>query len=231
MVVLVNSADGGTDGVTVTTGNSGGASGDAWDRITRTDATATCAYDAAQSAHGGMSIRQATGAIASETNMRWDISVGTLERCTGRCYFRMAAVGVDPPGTRHLVRFKGAGSLTARFQVKSTASIELRNGANSIVATSDLEVVANEWYRVEWDIVPGVGQYSQLAIFASPDSLTPDEVIGATSDYGTQIDYVEFGQFTQHIGIPDLWFDDLMAASELYPGPVEQDTPFVNGPT
>src|SRR5690606_5281973 len=63
--ILRNSAEGGTDETGVTTGNSGGASGDAWSQVVLGTGSAIV-YDSAQAAHGDLaySIRQAASQVA-----------------------------------------------------------------------------------------------------------------------------------------------------------------------
>ena len=55
-MVLLNTFEGGSDETTITTANSGGASGDAFTVAPAPGASAVMVYDTAQFAHGTMSM-------------------------------------------------------------------------------------------------------------------------------------------------------------------------------
>src|SRR5215467_10547633 len=89
MTSLVNSAEGGTNGTTVSTGNSGGASGNAFDALLTTNATV--AYDNAHAHSGALSVKFATAGTAANWAVEWTTSMGTLSQVWFRLYVYFTA--------------------------------------------------------------------------------------------------------------------------------------------
>jgi hypothetical protein len=77
VTLLTNNFEGGSNGSTITTGNSGGASGNAWDTIT-IGTSAVDVYDNSQAAHGSLSCKLSTAATSVSVYNAWTTSMGTL---------------------------------------------------------------------------------------------------------------------------------------------------------
>ncbi len=204
-MLLQNTAEGGTDETTVTSGNSGGASGDALNWISGTDFK----FDNAQAAHGTMSYRFG----GSSSYAGWNFTQVT--RVYGRCYLRLAATGT---AVSAITGF--AGGYRFRIYITSTPQLQLVAGNATVVATGATTLSVGTWYRVEWDITSGSSQFGEVKLFLG-DSTTTLETLSGTSNYGGSagVQFVVFGNETSVIGAPTIWFDDLVVNDTGYPGP------------
>lgn len=215
-MLLTNSAEGGTSGTTVTAGNSGGASGDAWDTVLST--SGTCAYDNTQAAHGALSLKQATAGTAASIQMQWDTSIASVARVYGRVYYRYSSTTLALDVCR--VR-SGLSNQVARLTVTATTGLlQLRNGANTTVATSTTALSINTWYRLEFDFRPGGAVTNSASIYLG-DSVVPLESISASSSYSTDTDCGQFhvGNLSSTANVGNRWFDDIAISDQGWLGP------------
>lgn len=217
MVAVANTAEGGSDETAVTTGNSGGSSGDAWDSVSIGTA-ATLVFDTAQAVRGSLSYRHATGATSTTANARWTSTTltGSPSQLWGRFYCRFS----DPLSDRSIARARSGTTQVIRLQITSSGTIQLRNSANSVVATSSTVLSADTWYRIEFNAVPGTTATSEFKIFVG-DSTTATETVNGSSDYSsaTTVDEFGIGNFANGADAPSMWYDDIEANSSGYPGP------------
>lgn len=217
-MLLKNNAEGGTNGTTVTTGNSGGASGDPWDAVFLSNGAGTVVYDTAQSAHGGLAIRQSTGATADSIQLQWAASLGAPTRVYGRVYYRFSSLSLTLDVLR--VRSNLANQI-ARIGVTTAGLVQLRNGANTVVATSTAVLAVNTWYRFEFDWRPGGSVTNTVLVYAG-DAAAPLDTLSATSSYSTDASCGEFhlGNLSSQANVGARWFDDI-AITDVGPvGPV-----------
>ncbi len=177
MAVLQNNAEGGTVGVTVTTGNSGGASGDAFNQVTITGAS-SCVFANNVSAHGTQSYR-ITG-IAGDTAKFYlgasDTAEGSL-----RVYFYLNNL----PSTAQSVFQMQNSSFSSMASINLTASNQLRvtdtTGATLFTAAASLS--GSTWYRIEMQVIAGVDASSGTIHFQyyQGDSTTAEETYSSTT--------------------------------------------------
>src|ERR1043166_7445448 len=121
MAAKSNSNEGGTDTTTITTGNSGGASGDAWSTVTVTTAAITFSVDHA--AHGTLSMKIANVASPTSTRTDWTGVGGGSADIWFRHYLYMAA----NPSASFIhagVRDTAAG-LCAQMSISTTGKVEI----------------------------------------------------------------------------------------------------------
>jgi hypothetical protein len=191
-VVAWNSFEGGTDGTTITTGNSGGASGTAFSGVQITG-TSTVKFESTGALHDTMSAEIIGG--AGFGMLRWDTAV--LGSLTTPCI----AIGVNyttlPSAYSPIVEAKqtDGGTLAWRINVSSTGNVRLVNAAGSTVAsTSNTPIVAGSTYRIEAQINHGTGAYN-VQVF-SGDSTTALSTLSGTSAgaFGTQTQQINFGR-------------------------------------
>src|SRR5258706_6688481 len=149
-MLLTNSAEGGTSGTNVTTGNSGGASGNAWDLVTATGGTAgIITFDNAHAAHGALGYNLSIGVTAAECYLQWLASLGgTFATLYSRAYVYLTA---NPGATFKLIRFLTAGSANGGVTITSAGKLATLNAAGTAIATSTNSVPLNQWFRVEFD--------------------------------------------------------------------------------
>jgi hypothetical protein len=211
-VRLGNTAEGGSDETTVTTGNSGGSSGDAFGGVT-IGTNASAVFDTAQAAQGSLSYRLATGGTSTTVFLQWTFT--GVARIFFRAYFRLASVGA----ARSLIRIRAAGAQVARIALSASDTLELRNGGNSVVDTSTATVSANTWYRIEGDITVGTSQSGTVNLYTG-ESTTLTEAVTATATYGSgTADEIHYGQVVNASNLANLWLDGLDVNDVGLPGP------------
>ncbi len=148
---LFNSSEGGTNTAAVTTANSGGASGNAFQLVT-VSPTCTFTFDNTVAAHGLYSYKVALGATAGESYVQWDTAltanpVGTLY---ARGYYYFTAI---PTTTPVLFRWMSGTSLRGSVHVNTAGKLACFDSTGTLVATSTGTVPLNTWFRVEVQII------------------------------------------------------------------------------
>jgi len=222
VTLLTNSAEGITpSGTTVTTANSGGASGNAFDVVTVTSSGQTCASDSARSAHGALSIQLATGATAAGTFVRWNTSMGTQTTIWFRVYAYYTA---NPASNIRIWNATASGTSCGSVLVSTTGKLLFANSAGTTILTSTNSIPLNAWFRLE-GFLTGNASTGQLEfkLFLTPDAVTPDETqtsaaTQATTGPPTDYTFGNGGTSTSNFG--PIWIDDLALSSTGYPGPV-----------
>ena len=216
-----NNAEGGTNATSVTTGNSGGESGDSFQVVSMPGGSALT-FDASEVAHGLMAYKYVLSSPVS-ANFGW-IFNASQSRLYGRVYLRLT----DYPATQEqgLVVFMSGGSYAAGFTVNSSGFLMLRGRRGGIVdqlVVSTWAVPLNAWFRLEWDFTLHSTE-GELAVhyFALPDSITPDNTISRTSLAldNTSADRMLLGAIgTSYADGKTVWFDDLNVNTTGLPGP------------
>lgn len=209
---LNNAAEGGTLGATVTTANSGGASGDPWDA---TVGTPTITFDNAQ-ALGTLSYKVV--AAASAQQVAWtSTSHGTQSETWGRLYLWSQAA---PSGVTGIVRFVVGGSQAARLRYESTGLLTLSDAGNSAEFSTAAAIPTGQWVRIEWHIqFVNTGATVELRTYNAADSTTPTENLSTTATgIGVNCDRVEFGSFNSATWTG--WMDGIQVNNTGWPGPI-----------
>lgn len=204
MVFLQNTNEGGTDETTVTTANSGGASGDAW---TFVDGGGTRVFDTAQASHGSLSLRLATASGGSNRFSLFEWTHSAISQSYGRFYIRLSAGSTDH---RELARIRNGAQQSFAIDLTAAEVLEIHNRNNAVVATGSTTLSINTWYRIEWSLTPGPAGSATVYLY-DLDSATPLETLGpVTSDYdGTTVSVVTFGQIDSISNLPSMWFDSI----------------------
>lgn len=202
MAVFANTAEGGTNSTTVTTGNSGGASGNAFNAV-----SGSPIFTTAQAAHGNLSYAIANG---SAEYLAWTFT--SVGRSFGRAYFRVGSINES----RTLVRLMLSGSQVARINMQPGGTVRLTNSvSNATVDESTTTVSNNTWYWVEWDITHTSSSLGSVRLYNAANTLL--ETISGTSNFGTGCDEARYG--TSGSSIDTLWLDGLNFNDTAYPGP------------
>src|SRR6266545_968349 len=145
--LLLNNFEQGSNGVAVTPANSGGPASNNFEL-----ATGTVTYDAAQAAHGLLSMR-ADLAAGTTSGVFWNTSFGSPTRFQGRDYFR--ASGAPGVVARLFQTVLGASAIWG-VAVDVTGKIGVRNLQAGTFATGGLSTrvpTPNTWHRYEFDAV------------------------------------------------------------------------------
>lgn len=215
-----NSAEGGSDGTNVTTGNSGGSSGDAWQSVAGTPQFET---DAAMGGTGslGYILNPGTGA---EESIEWN----TLDNQLGpevwvRYYHQVNTFsGVSGQYMGVWLRDSGANSIGALLFGESR-EISMLNGPGTVVDSEpDSTLSEDTWYRVELHVIShaSLGEM-EARIYAGHDT-TPLWTLGpvtATNTDGSPISIVRFLHKCDASGASSSWMDDLAISTESWIGP------------
>lgn len=210
MTLFKNSAEGGTNAVQTSTGNSGGASGDAWTLVNVT-AGSTFHYTTTSPIHGGVSYDNASTTASATPLVDWSDSAATV--AAARFYFRFVTL---PDAALQLgINFRGnagASSLArTEFNITTGAVRSMMGSTTSsfMGATPSVGTV----YRLE-SVCTGFNGASgaMTTNLYVGDSLTPAgtaSLTGATT--GFTCDRTRFGKFSG--GGNFAWITDSYAAN------------------
>lgn len=173
MTTLTNSCEGGTPTSAVTTGNSGGASGNAFQRV---EDDSPVIYSAT-AFHGSVGI-ECSG--AADAYVGWDSGIGgTSATLWGRAYFRLAAI---PASNVNLFRMlSSTNTIMGTIRINSTGAIAQLYATGTLGGTTSATLSVDTWYRVEWQVTAGASNDGSMEtrIFAG-DDLAPLAVLRVT---------------------------------------------------
>lgn len=189
MTILSNNAEGGTNGVTVTTANSGGFSGDAFSTVVNGSGGAVT-FSNVNVYRGGMSILF-TQPNATTQFIAFDQGAGT-SAFQDSIYFYYPA---HPDVTHQLVdiRYAAGGSSGGLF-ISTTGQIRVAAGTITSTFTAGVLTPGN-WYRAEWQgsNYGSTGATNLAAQVFLADSLT--SLLSATVTTGTTTGTVQIFRF------------------------------------
>lgn len=211
-----NSFEGGTNGVTVTAGNSGGASGDALDAV---DAgTGTVQFSTAQAAHGTTSMVVATSTSSVAYAGYTLASVGSDIM---RGLFRLTSL---PSVVQILARYMSGASQGLRVNVKAAGTLEVRDASNSVVGTTTAMVSTGQWWRLEMQTTLGAGTGAcALRLYNSPDGTTvTDSLTLSNLTLTANATALRYGVGAAAASIPNTWIDDIAVEGATWHGPAVQ---------
>jgi len=214
---LVNTFEGGSNGVTITAANSGGASGTAWDSVIFT--AGTLAYDTAHAAHGSLSAKFVTVANTS-TRMKYTTTMGTQTEIYGRFYLYATA---GPTGTNiALVTVRNGVSIAARISWNTNNKLYLVDANGTTQYTFTNTVTLNQWTRIEWHIKASTtAGILECKLFNTTESSTATETsnLAATQNTNTQYDTYDLGCCLSTGPALTYWVDTVQWSTVGYPGP------------
>ena len=224
MAVFTNSFEGGTHAADITTGNSGGASGDAFHVFQRSGG-ATIKFDNSRSAHGGLAMKISDDAVPGTSFVEWDHVGSPITNFYGRLYFN---VDVAPTDGDFIVDFGlgGVDEALIGFGGAGGNHIILADSSLATKATSTSTISLDTWHRIEFHVITSttIGQIEvKLFLGANFDGLTPDETLTtpANLNTGTGVDGHLFLFLPFNTGAlnQSIWFDDIVTGVAAYPGP------------
>lgn len=214
MAILRNSGQGGTDGLAVTTANSGGDSGDAWAVVTK-GAGSAIDFDTAQAAHGtvGYLITPASGQV---TEFRQNFT--DAFQLLVSFYMRIPSAFTV---TSSIVQIRNAAGTIANLNLTTTRRIQVVDDANATVFTSasGTPMATNTWYRIELRVVPGTTTSNgtiQFAYYVGDSTVAVETFSDTTSNTGTDpITNCRFGRTSGATAdVTAHWMDSFQMASD-----------------
>jgi hypothetical protein len=222
-LLLANNFEGGTNGTTISTSNSGGSSGHAFDVVT-ISATAALAYSNTTAAHGLLSMVASTGATAGQALAEWSRnSVGFQVGLWGRAYINLSGY---PTSADSVVSFINGATVLARIQVTGSGKIALENSPGSNIVTFTTVIPKNQWVRVEFSVYFPYGTANgsmDVRLYLVQDSLviTEEHAFTGLNLGSLQPDEVLFGWAgAADANQPSMYMDDLQVNNVTWPGPV-----------
>jgi hypothetical protein len=219
-----NTFEGGSDGTTISTANSGGASGQAFD-IASAGTGTTLAYEADRPAHGSLGMLVATGATAATATVGWTVaSLPTTQQWWHRFYWELTAA---PATTQRIARFAADGTLAAALRVNASRQLQIADAANVGQGTMTTAITVNSRVRVEWRVLGhATAGEIEVRLWLTPDSTgAADEtlLVTALNTFGA-VNQVEGGWLTASTNVPAAYWDDFAASNITWVGPATQFT-------
>jgi hypothetical protein len=215
-VPVANTFEGGTDGVTISAANSGGASGDAFTSVFGTSLFQN------SPAIGGMAMEVVDA--AGSTGVRWTgFGLGSVS-----VYFRGYYYLTAFPTTNALIpMFVQTAAAASCAQLQLTTAGKLRNlnaAAGPLGTAGAVSVALNQWIRIEWRVLASttVGE-AEWRLFNTADSTTADETQNNTGAVlGADTDGIRFGVCTTPVPTTPftVGVDNVAASSTDWIGPV-----------
>ena len=218
MTAIANTLEGVTpSGTTITNGNSGGASGTAFNS-TSIGGSATLISDSTHAAHGTLSMKAATAGVSTVSFANWSTAMGAQTQVWFRSYLFITA---NPATVLTPILFFAATTQAGGLQITTGGKLQLIDNAGATILTGSVNVNLNGWFRVEGFIVASatVGQM-EYKLFLTPDSTSADEVMtsSATQNTNTSLNSYRFGT-TLTSANQTVWHDDLGLSNVGYLGP------------
>lgn len=227
MAQSTNNAEGGTNTTTVTTGNSGGASGNAFSAV-----NAGITFSSTQKAHGSLAYAFA-GTAATFNVVQLDSASGTTTGWALRFYVYLT--GYPSAETTFCAAQTAGGVGLAGLNLTATGGIKLTRAAGALAGTFTNTLSLNTWYRLSmWGGVSATVAPLNAAIYAL-DNATAIESLNLTNQNtgSTVMGRAVYGKLTQAPGMTTYYIDDIAqdpdTASEI--GPVANTPPTVDAGT
>jgi hypothetical protein len=218
---IANNAEGGTNTTTVTTANSGGTSGLAFNTVT-IGSGATITFSNTQKAHGTLSYRLGMGATFANTRLIYTTTaLGTLTNVYGRLNVFMTALPTATMALAQHMTGSRMGSVSVTTAGKLQWISQIATLAGSPMTTT---VPLNQWFRIEWQYtVTAVSNASgTIYLYTSVDSTSLTESLttsGMVTNAQTNFTQIQLGMNEGGIPNGQLYLDDIALSGTGLPGP------------
>lgn len=219
MTTLTNTFEGGTNGTTLTTGNTGEASGSAFDAINAGAGGATIAFDSTHTAHGALSCKIATTTPAATPLAEWTTSMGSQATVWYRQYLYLTA---NPAAALRVYVARSGASLAGAIGISATGKLQLVTSTGSFAVTFTSSAPLNQWFRIEGFITGNASTgVLNASLYSSPDSTVATETETATGQNTTGVlSQYWFGEQISLTNAGPFWMDDIGISSTGPLGPI-----------
>lgn len=208
MALVTNNAEGGTNTTTVTTGNSGGASGTAFAAV-----NAGITYSSTQKAHGALAYAFA-GTAATFNTVTLNSGDGTTTGYSVRIYAYLTGY---PSAETNFISIQTAGGVgMSGFNLTTTGLLKVVH-AGGTAGTYTTPLSLNTWYRITiYGTVSATTAALNTAMYAL-DSGTAVESHNYTNlnTGSTAMGKVLYGKLTQAPGMTTYYIDDIAQDANL----------------
>lgn len=219
-VLLTNSFEGGTNGTTISTGNSGGVSGSPFSSVT-IGSGGSLTYSNSEYAHGGISSEFSTSTTASSVYLRWGEPTFGVQ---ANVWFRFYAYLTAFPSVNLHIWYAGSGGFpqASLLAISPAGKLLMTNAAAATVITSSNSIPLNQWFRVEGYVLNSSSNATiSVSLFDSPDAQVSVETVKAANvNTGGPIVAIEFGLANNVANVGPFWLDDLGLSNTGPLGPV-----------
>jgi len=218
---LINTFEGGSNNTTVSTSNSGGASGNAFSNVT-VGSGATVEFSTADYAHGSVGLEIATGSTSTTAYVQWAVNPAPTYWFRAYCYFTS-----NPAAALDLVSLLNAATTPRALIVVNTTGTLSGNTNSTTRFTTTSVIPLGEWFRIEGYVTgsPNAGAIS-LSLFYPDDAQVPVETHTATGINAlAQLSAIRFGVGAAAANIGPFWLDDVGVSDTSYLGPSSRTGP------
>lgn len=214
MVLLQNTAEGQAAGTTLTVGNSGGGSGDAFSSI-----SGTSTFQNVPDARANGSLRcyrtDSASAYGQWTGLSW-------AQASLRAYVYLTA----NPSTAGIILNcdRNGGSNGSRLVFNTSGRLSIRNASDATLATSPNPVPLNTWVRLELQVDQGTSTTTGTITFSyylgdSPTPIWTSTTTNTNAGFGTALGNFRCGRFSGTFA--SMYWDDFAAQDSFVAiGPV-----------
>jgi hypothetical protein len=220
MTILVNNFDGGPDGTTITTSNSGQGENDAFNFTHSTNATLKFAKDNARPT-AEFTAKMATSGTIAGSWVSWGSSIGTQSQIYLRMYVRYEAMpaAVDSIWTAT----SGGAVFCAWLGIHPTTHhLYIANSPQTALTDCSMPIIVGQWFRVECRI-----QFStttgnaELRYYEDPDSEDATDIVTVSNyNFGaSSANEFFWGYIVQDSKLENLYLSGLELNNEGWPGP------------
>jgi hypothetical protein len=201
MALRANSFEGGSDETAITTANSGGDSGDAFDSIA--SGASTVVYDTARAAHGSVSAR--FDIVSSTVFATWLVSAFTT------AFFRTYLwASATPSSAMTILRLRNGTTLVGRVQLNASGQVVITNAAGAIQTVGSTVITDSSWWRVEAKYIAGTTTGSvEVRIFPGDSTTATETITASATDFGTQATEISWGMAFAPGTAYVYWLDDV----------------------
>jgi len=218
------------DGTAITTGNSGGGAGNAWNTVQGTGGLP--AYSTTQVMHGSLVAKINHLANNQQSYVNWT-GLGSI---TTDIYWRYYLYLTAFPNVTWLpvVCLTAAAGVNGRFNINTSGILVLSQNDTTQKAIGTVPVALNQWVRIEGHLFPS----TTVSTMEMKMWNTPDDSGAATDSISSvancvnaaNIDRMDFGlsQFDSGLTI-DPWLDDIAVSTAGWIGSsveIAQPAPF-----
>jgi fibronectin-binding autotransporter adhesin len=224
-VYLTNTFEGGSDGTTITTGNSGGTSGSAFGFI-NIPTSAAVTYSAANAGRGSLGASVSIGATTGQVYLQYTSAIlGSSSSAPVYVRLRMKLSANPVAPFRFTVIADSVGAFQGDYRINTNGTLGLYTGTGTLIGNTTNAITPGQWFDVgisvqSFSSTTGV---TELKLFLNPASDVATETITGTSRdtlRGGGANSLQMGIITSGITSQSIYFDDIQVSNQGYPLPL-----------
>src|SRR6266568_2354908 len=219
-----NTAEGGTNGTTVLTSNSGGASGDAFDSVTAPPVDAVLAFD---NTHAALAYKFQIGATSTQLFLQWLAAFSATNLSYAKIAFNSYWTANPAASAYQLHVASAAAAQVCGVRINTSGQLIIVSQAGTTIGTMTSAIPLNAWFRVEVDVAldsTNTNVQVTVARYDNIDSGGATDTVTATGTTAVPFSRIRFGWGgTATTSSGPWWMDDLQvyvpsAANPARPG-------------